>query len=63
MDIREHIISDGPRDFKDVTSHACICGNTTFWILATFQEGELSGYFLDGFCFECGSWLKMPTPE
>jgi hypothetical protein len=62
-DIREHgIVPDGPKDFKDTVVEECICGSGLFFILATFSDKEISGYYTDAVCYGCGAWVKVPTP-
>lgn len=65
MDIRlkevNNLTSD--RTWKDTTVRACLCGNTTFYAVVSFNDdGEIAGYFTEGMCFDCNSWVKLPTP-
>ena len=63
MDIREKPISNltSDRTWKDMTVEACLCGNTTFYIVAKFRDGELAGYFTEAMCFSCNAWYKIPA--
>lgn len=63
-DIREHgIVQNGRRDFADTISHECLCGSGLFYIIASFYENELSGYYTQAVCWACGAWLTVPCPE
>jgi len=44
-------------------THACPCGSTLFHMLASFEDGEVSFYSLDGQCAECGSVVTLPYPS
>lgn len=62
-DIREKVVpGDGDPSFKDITVEACLCGNTTFVIVAMFHEGDIAGWFTEARCFVCGAWYKVPAP-
>ncbi len=52
----------GNPDFKDTLTEACICGCASFVIVATFDEGEISGWFTNARCFDCERWWTVPTP-
>jgi len=42
----------------------CICGCEIFIALVAFDDAnELSFYFLDGECADCGSMVTLPYPE
>jgi hypothetical protein len=58
-------IEDGGQDLRWVGPvHECpLCEFDLFHVLAKFNEGEVSFYFLDALCAKCGSIVKMPTPE
>lgn len=65
MDIREKEINNltSDRTWKDTVVQACICGNSTFYVVASFTEdGEMGGYFTEGMCFDCNAWVRLPTP-
>jgi hypothetical protein len=40
----------------------CMCGSELFTAIVGFDEGEISFYFLDGECVDCGSLVTLPTP-
>lgn len=43
--------------------NTCICGCEVFIALIAFDElKEISFYFLDGECANCGSMVTLPTP-
>ena len=42
--------------------HVCPCGSQVFNIMATFEDYELSWYFLDGTCVNCGNLVTVPCP-
>jgi hypothetical protein len=46
------------------TGRVCICGCEIFIALVAFDEAnEISFYFLDGECADCGSMVTLPYPE
>ena len=63
-DIRDKPPVDNPdKTWRDTIVRACICGNSTFNIVATFnEEGEIAGYFTEATCYDCGRWVRVPTP-
>jgi hypothetical protein len=64
-DIRELPIGNqtGDRTWKDTIVRQCICGSDQFYAVVKFdEEGEMAGYFTEGICFSCHSWVKLPTP-
>jgi len=42
--------------------HVCPCGSQVFSIMASFEDYELSWYFLDGTCVNCGNLVIVPCP-
>lgn len=52
MDLRGNSIGD-----------VCVCGCTVFKALVSFEDSEISMYFLDGECLNCGSLVTLPYPE
>ena len=42
--------------------HVCPCGSQVFSIMASFEDYELSWYFLDGTCVNCGNLVTVPCP-
>lgn len=62
MDIREVTPAEGEAlDLTGRPVHECICGSNMFWIVAVFDDYEISTYFTNAKCFACGSWLTAPT--
>jgi hypothetical protein len=49
-------------DLRGTPAHACLCGSGDFFIQARFEDYELSMYYLDMQCVDCGSLLTAPTP-
>lgn len=49
-------------NIRGLPTHACICGNKIFKILAVFDEGSPAFWFTDGECADCGTLLTVPTP-
>jgi len=43
-------------------THVCSCGSTMFNIMAQFQDYEISWYFLDATCVNCGNLVRIPCP-
>ena len=42
--------------------HVCPCGSQVFSIMASFEDYELSWYFLDATCVNCGNLVTAPCP-
>ena len=42
--------------------HVCPCGSQCFNIVASFEDYELSWYFLDATCVNCGNLTIAPCP-
>ena len=42
--------------------HVCPCGSQVFNIMASFEDYELTWYFLDGTCVNCGNLVVVPCP-
>jgi hypothetical protein len=49
-------------DSEGVVKHICDCGSFVWNIKASFDDYELSSYFLDMECSVCGSYALAPTP-
>ena len=49
-------------DLRGTPTHECICGSKIFNVPVSFQDFEISTYFLDMQCVECGSIYTAPTP-
>ena len=56
---------DAAADLRNVGAvRECICGTNLWRILGAFdEEGDLSFYFLDIVCSNCGAVAKAPTPD
>lgn len=42
--------------------HVCSCGSQVFNAMVSFEDYELSWYFLDGSCVSCGNLVTLPCP-
>ena len=42
-------------DLRGTPTHLCICGSEVFYVKTVFDNYEVSTYFLDMICAECGS--------
>ena len=42
--------------------HVCPCGSQVFNVMASFEDFELSWYFLDATCVNCGNLVVVPCP-
>lgn len=49
-------------DFRPQVTHECYCGSQMFRIICMFEDYEISQYFLDMECINCGSRYFAPTP-
>jgi len=51
-------------DFRGRPTFECACGCAVFIMITAFdQETRLPGWYaLDGWCFECGTLVTLPTP-
>lgn len=49
-------------DLRGTPTHQCVCGSTTFKILAGFDSGEIAWYSLEGYCYDCGAHVTVPCP-
>lgn len=49
-------------DLRGTPTHECICGSKIFNVPVAFENYEISTYFLDMQCVECGSIYTAPTP-
>lgn len=49
-------------DLRGTPTHQCICGSPVWNIHATFDDYEISTYYLEMQCSECGSLATAPTP-
>ena len=49
-------------DFRPTIAHVCCCGSNMFRVICMFEDYEISMYFLDMECINCGSLYNAPTP-
>ncbi len=50
-------------DLRDLGPvHVCPCGSQVFNAMVSFDDFEISWYFLDGTCVSCGNLVKLPCP-
>ena len=49
-------------DLRGTPTHECVCGCNIFNLKVMFHEGQISQYFLDMECANCGSLATAPTP-
>ena len=64
---KEIILQMLPEEFaSDMRSlgptHVCPCGGTVFETIVSFYDYEISWWFLDGKCINCGNLLRLPCP-
>lgn len=52
----------GNMDHAQEVRHVCDCGSFVWNIKASFDDYDLSAYFLDMECSVCGSYAIAPTP-
>ena len=43
-------------------THICTCGCTVFETIVSFEDYEISWWFLEGTCLNCGNKLTLPCP-
>lgn len=49
-------------DLRGTPTHICICGCDIWNLKASFSDYQISTYFLDMECANCGSLATAPTP-
>jgi len=42
-------------------THICTCGCDIFRVACSFEDNEISFYFLDAECLNCGNLVTVPT--
>ena len=42
--------------------HVCFCGSRLFKVGCMFDDNDISMWFVDAECAECGALVKVPTP-
>lgn len=50
------------QDYRGIPTHACPCGSRIFKVGCMFEDGEISLWFTNGECAECGALITVPTP-
>lgn len=50
----------GTADYTGIPTHECICGCNVFKIVAWFEDYEMVGHSLTGYCYGCGAKLTVP---
>lgn len=53
---------DNAMDLRGTPTHVCPCGSQIWFLKTVFEEFEISNYFLDMECVNCGSLATAPTP-
>jgi hypothetical protein len=49
-------------DLRGEPTHVCICGSFVWNVKCSFEDYEMSFYYLDMECANCGSLATAPTP-
>lgn len=49
-------------DLRGTPTHLCPCGSDVWNVKVMFENFEISSYFLDMECANCGSLATAPTP-
>ena len=49
-------------DLRGTPTHVCICGSEIWSVKVAFRDYEISNYFLDMQCVNCGNLATAPTP-
>jgi hypothetical protein len=58
-----HTMSELTIDQRGIPTHQCLnCGCNVFVIKATFEDYDISGWFMDAECSCCASPLTAPCP-
>jgi hypothetical protein len=53
---------ENPLNLRGIPTHSCVCGCDLFLMIASFENCELSFYFTDAQCLDCGALVTLPTP-
>lgn len=53
---------DNSMDLRGTPTHVCVCGCNIWMLKVMFNENQISQYFLDMECANCGSLATAPTP-
>lgn len=64
VDVRDFTSTGSTLDLGKIITPVCPCGSTLFRAIVSFdpETYEISGYYTEGECFECGTRLTLPTP-
>lgn len=49
-------------DLRGTPTHVCVCGCSVWNLKVMFEGNQISQYFLDMECAQCGSLATAPTP-
>ena len=61
-DLDELRVSNDQMDLRGTPTHMCVCGSEVFDLKVVFDNYEISTYFLDMECANCGNLATAPTP-
>jgi hypothetical protein len=53
---------DQGMDLRGTPTHVCTCGSEIWSVRVAFRDYEISNYFLDMQCVNCGNLATAPTP-
>lgn len=60
---RAEVKQHGTLDLRSLGPiHVCLCGSMLFKVGCMFEDNEISLWFVDAECAECGAYVKVPTP-
>ena len=49
-------------NYRGIPTHVCPCGSRLFRVGCMFEENEISLWFTNAECAECGALVTVPTP-
>jgi hypothetical protein len=61
-DLEELRVGQDQMDLRGTPTHMCVCGSEVFDVKVVFDNYEISTYFLDMECANCGNLATAPTP-
>lgn len=61
-DLDELRVTNDQMDLRGTPTHMCVCGSEIFDLKVVFDNYEISTYFLDMECANCGNLATAPTP-
>lgn len=61
-DLKQLRVYDDQIDLRGEPTHMCVCGSEVFDVKVVFDNYEISTYFLDMECSNCGNLATAPTP-